>query len=75
MATQVANNLRFRRNFGKIKRIVDIPNLIDIQKRSYDDFLQADAAPEAAQGYSACRASSSPSSRSRISTRRPRSSS
>ncbi|HUE37871.1 MAG TPA: DNA-directed RNA polymerase subunit beta, partial [Candidatus Binatia bacterium] len=47
MATQVANNLRFRRHFGKIKRIIDIPNLIDIQKRSYDEFLQADAAPEA----------------------------
>ena len=38
MATQVANNLRFRRHFGKIKRIIDIPNLIDIQKRSYDEF-------------------------------------
>src|SRR6266446_2119724 len=47
MPTQVANNLRFRRHFGKIKRIIDIPNLIDIQKRSYDEFLQADAAPEA----------------------------
>src|SRR6266478_4641832 len=41
MATQVANNLRFRRHFGKIKRIIDIPNLIDIQKRSYDEFLQS----------------------------------
>jgi DNA-directed RNA polymerase subunit beta len=47
MATQVANNLRFRRHFGKIKRIIDIPNLIDIQKRSYDEFLQAEAPPEA----------------------------
>jgi DNA-directed RNA polymerase subunit beta len=47
MATQVANNVRFRRHFGKIKRIIDIPNLIDIQKRSYDEFLQAEEAPEA----------------------------
>src|SRR6266540_4402204 len=47
MTTQVANNLRFRRHFGKIKRIIDIPNLIDIQKRSYDEFLQAEAPPEA----------------------------
>src|SRR5438309_11984129 len=47
MATHVANNLRFRRHFGKIKRIIDIPNLIDIQKRSYDEFLQAEAALEA----------------------------
>ena len=46
MATQVANNLRLRRHFGRIKRIIDIPNLIDIQKRSYDEFLQADVPPE-----------------------------
>jgi DNA-directed RNA polymerase subunit beta len=46
MATQVANNLRFRRHFGRIKRIIDIPNLIDIQKRSYDEFLQAGVPPE-----------------------------
>ncbi|MGH7819905.1 MAG: DNA-directed RNA polymerase subunit beta, partial [Candidatus Binatia bacterium] len=46
MATQVANNLRFRRQFGKIRRIIDIPNLIDIQKRSYDEFLQAGVPPE-----------------------------
>ncbi len=46
MASQVANNLRFRRHFGKIKRIIDIPNLIDIQKRSYDEFIQAGVPPE-----------------------------
>ena len=40
--TQVTSNLRLRRSFGKIKKIIDIPNLIEIQKRSYDEFLQAD---------------------------------
>jgi len=45
MSSQVANNLRFRRNFGKIKKIVDIPNLIEIQKRSYDEFLQHNVPP------------------------------
>jgi len=45
MSSQVPNNLRFRRNFGKIKKIVDIPNLIEIQKRSYEEFLQHDAPP------------------------------
>src|ERR1043166_4846628 len=40
MAFQVANNLRFRRNFGRIKKIIEIPNLIEIQKRSYEEFLQ-----------------------------------
>jgi DNA-directed RNA polymerase subunit beta len=43
---QVANNLRLRRTFGRIKKIVDIPNLIDIQQRSYEEFLQRDVQPE-----------------------------
>jgi DNA-directed RNA polymerase subunit beta len=38
---QVTSNFRLRRSFGKIKKIIDIPNLIEIQKRSYDEFLQA----------------------------------
>src|SRR6266403_1947987 len=45
-SAQVANNLRLRRTFGRIKKIVDIPNLIDIQQRSYEEFLQRDIAPE-----------------------------
>src|SRR5580700_4421565 len=40
--SQVTSNLRLRRSFGKIKKIIDIPNLIEIQKRSYEEFLQAD---------------------------------
>ena len=47
MAFQVANNLRFRRSFGRIKRIIDLPYLIEIQKNSYDLFLQKDSAPAA----------------------------
>src|SRR5712691_4509641 len=39
--SQVTSNLRLRRSFGKIKKIIDIPNLIEIQKRSYEEFLQA----------------------------------
>lgn len=31
---------RVRKNFGKIAKIIDIPNLIDMQKQSYDRFLQ-----------------------------------
>src|SRR5204863_147195 len=45
--SRVPNNLRFRRTFGRIKKIIDIPNLIEIQKRSYEEFLQKDVAPEA----------------------------
>ena len=29
-ASQVPNNLRLRRTFGRIKKIIDIPNLIEI---------------------------------------------
>src|SRR5215471_6897506 len=45
MAFQVANNLRFRRSFGRIKKIIDLPYLIEIQKNSYDLFLQKDLGP------------------------------
>ena len=44
--TQVTNNLRLRRSFGKIRKIIEIPNLIEIQKRSYDDFLQVGVSAE-----------------------------
>jgi DNA-directed RNA polymerase subunit beta len=44
--SQVTNNLRLRRSFGKIKKIIDIPNLIEIQRRSYDEFLQMGVATE-----------------------------
>src|SRR5574342_387013 len=42
MAYQIANNLRFRRSFGRIRKIIDLPYLIEIQKNSYDLFLQKD---------------------------------
>ena len=31
--SQVTSNFRLRRSFGKIKKIIDIPNVIEIQKR------------------------------------------
>ena len=37
---------RVRRNFGKIKKILEIPNLIEMQKSSYARFLQRDIPPE-----------------------------
>ena len=37
---------RLRKDFSKIARIIDIPNLIDIQNTSFENFLQADVAPE-----------------------------
>jgi len=32
-------------NFGKLKDVIEPPDLIDLQKRSYRDFLQFDVAP------------------------------
>ena len=37
---------RIRKNFGKIKKIVDIPDLIGVQRDSYRRFLQKDIAPQ-----------------------------
>lgn len=39
-------NYSVRKDFAKIPTIIDIPNLIDIQKRSYDRFLQKDVPPD-----------------------------
>jgi DNA-directed RNA polymerase subunit beta len=39
---RIQNNFRVRKNFGKLRKIIEVPNLIDIQKRSYDKLLQAD---------------------------------
>jgi DNA-directed RNA polymerase subunit beta len=30
--------------FGKVEEILDVPNLVDLQTRSYADFLQSDVA-------------------------------
>ncbi|NVN97738.1 MAG: DNA-directed RNA polymerase subunit beta [Geobacteraceae bacterium] len=46
MAYSIANNPLLRKNFAKIKKIIDIPNLIDIQKNSYKRFLQLDLPAE-----------------------------
>src|SRR5471032_1051464 len=46
MAATIQNNFRIRKNFAKIQKIIDIPNLINIQKQSYEKFLQADTPVE-----------------------------
>src|SRR4051812_16666345 len=40
MASVIQTNFRLRKNLGRVSRTVDVPNLIDIQKSSYDKFLQ-----------------------------------
>jgi DNA-directed RNA polymerase subunit beta len=41
----------YRKNFGKIERVVEISNLIEMQKESYHRFLQKDVIPEARSDY------------------------
>ncbi len=45
--TQItASNLRIRKSFAKNKQVIDIPNLIELQKSSYEAFLQKDVDPD-----------------------------
>ena len=37
---------RVRKDFSKIPRVIDIPNLLEIQKESFERFLQTDVAME-----------------------------
>ena len=46
MARRTLRDLRIRKNFAKIPKIIDIPDLINIQKNSYEKFLQANLSPE-----------------------------
>ena len=48
----IQNNFRARKSFAKIGKIIDIPNLIDIQKQSYEKFLQKDIAFEKRDEFS-----------------------
>lgn len=42
----MARVLRERLNFGKVPHFLDVPNLIEIQKNSYDKFFQRDMEPD-----------------------------
>ena len=46
MAGTIQCGHRGRKDFGKIPSIVEIPNLIEVQKRSYEGFLQKDGPAE-----------------------------
>ncbi|GAB6910035.1 RNA polymerase, beta subunit [Desulfosarcina cetonica] len=46
MSKRPTANKRIRKNFGKIKKIVEIPDLIGMQRDSYQRFLQMDIPPE-----------------------------
>src|SRR5207302_879770 len=46
MSDMTGSSLIERKDFSKIPRHLDIPDLIEIQKRSYDGFLQMDIEPD-----------------------------
>ena len=46
MSKRPTANKRIRKSFGKIKKIVEIPDLIGMQRDSYQRFLQMNIAPE-----------------------------
>ncbi|MBC2717905.1 MAG: DNA-directed RNA polymerase subunit beta [Desulfobacteraceae bacterium] len=50
MTVSPPNYRRIRKNFGHIKSIVDIPDLIGMQRDSYNRFLQMDVLPENRKG-------------------------
>src|ERR1700739_3726700 len=45
MASLFSENRRMRKDFSKISSPVEIPNLIELQRKSYEKFLQADQQP------------------------------
>src|SRR5579883_2040702 len=46
MATSLMGKKRIRKNFGRIPEVAPMPNLIEVQKSSYDHFLQMGVPPE-----------------------------
>ena len=50
MSTDVLTKGRIRKYFGKIREVAEMPNLIEVQKSSYDLFLRSGEGPEPVKG-------------------------
>jgi DNA-directed RNA polymerase subunit beta len=50
MATSFTGKKRIRKSFGRIPEVAPMPNLIEVQKSSYDHFLQMGVLPEQRAG-------------------------
>jgi DNA-directed RNA polymerase subunit beta len=46
MATSFTGRKRVRKNFGQINVVAEMPNLIEVQRASYDKFVKLGATPE-----------------------------
>jgi len=51
MPVNLGNGYRVRKDYAKIRKIIDIPNLINIQKDSYNKFLQEDVKAEERENH------------------------
>lgn len=40
MGSSLVNGYRLRKDFSNISKVIDIPNLIEVQKKSFDEFIQ-----------------------------------
>ena len=50
MANTFLGQKRLRKYYGKIREVLDMPNLIEVQKSSYDLFLKSGDEPQPADG-------------------------
>ena len=50
MAQTFTGRKRVRKFFGKIKEVAEMPNLIEVQKASYDQFLMVKDPPGGRSG-------------------------
>lgn len=50
MSNVVTTKSRVRKYFGKIREVAEMPNLIEVQKSSYDLFLKSGEGPEPSKG-------------------------
>jgi DNA-directed RNA polymerase subunit beta len=50
MAQTVLGQKRFRKYYGKIREVLEMPNLIEVQKSSYDLFLKSGDQPQPMDG-------------------------
>ena len=50
MATSYLGQKRLRKYYGKIREVLEMPNLIEVQKSSYDLFLNSGDQPEPMEG-------------------------
>ena len=50
MSNDVLTKGRIRKYFGKIREVAEMPNLIEVQKSSYDLFLRSGEGPEPVKG-------------------------